>query len=173
MWNSLCKSACSLISPTGFNVLDAPGHEAMRLLRYDRGELSLTTYEGDNAPPYAILSHTWGADSDEVTFRDVEEGSEQWKSKAGHAKILFCATQAAKDDLRHFWVDTCCINKDSDAELSESLNSMFRWYQRAAKCYVYLADVSAQKRDWTGRIEWEGAFRKSRWFTRGCTYTHC
>lgn len=141
----------------------------MRLLRRSpNGSLSLTKYDGDNVPPYAILSHTWGADEDEVTFADIRDGT--GKSKAGHAKILFCAEQAEKDDLLHFWVDTCCINKNSDAELSESLNSMFRWYKRSSKCYVYLEDVSALKRGADGQSAagWETLFRRSRWFTRGC-----
>jgi len=38
---------------------------------------------------------------------------------------------------------------------------MFRWYRCAAKCYVYLADVSTPA--------WRTLFRTSRWFTRGWT----
>jgi archaellum biogenesis ATPase FlaH len=87
------------------------------------------------------------------------------RDKAGFDKIKFCAEQAAKDDLEHFWVDSCCIDKSNKAELQEAISSMFRWYQRSAKCYVYLSDVSDQK---THHM-WEQAFRKSRWFTRGWT----
>lgn len=57
-------------------------------------------------------------------------------------KIRFCSTQAAADGLQYFWVDTCCIDKSTSDELSTAINSMFRWYQGAAKCYVYLSDVS-------------------------------
>ena len=97
----------------------------MRLLQLGpRGEPSLSHYNEDNLPPYAILSHTWGANHEEVTFEDVKQGS--GKSKVGYTKIMFCGQQAQRDDLKHFWVDSCCINKSSDAELSESLNSMFR-----------------------------------------------
>jgi hypothetical protein len=97
----------------------------MRLLRLkDDGEFSLAEYFGNNIPRYAILSHTWGADNEEVTFKDLVEGT--GKSKAGYNKIRFCAKQAAKDGLQFFWVDTCCIDKSSSAELSEAINSMFR-----------------------------------------------
>ncbi|KAF2820926.1 HET-domain-containing protein [Ophiobolus disseminans] len=142
----------------------------MRLLRLkDNGEFSLAEYIDNVIPRYAILSHTWGADHEEVTFKDLAEGT--GKSKAGYSKIQFCANQAAKDRLQFFWVDTCCIDKSSSAELSEAINSMFRWYQDAARCYVYLSDVSV-----SGSIEdnefsrrWKPAFKKSRWFTRGWT----
>lgn len=121
--------------------------------------------------PYAILSHTWGPDSQEVTFEDLVDGS--GRGKAGYDKITFCAGQAAKDGLQYFWVDSCCIKKSSDAELSEAINSMFRWYQGAVKCYVYLSDVSTGKRKRGARNSrgnaWELAFRESRWFRRGWT----
>jgi hypothetical protein len=111
----------------------------MRLLEHNNdGEFSLTEDFG-NETRFAILSHTWGAE--EVTFRDLIDGT--GKSKAGYDKIRFCAQQAADHGLQYFWVDTCCIDKPSSAELQETINSMFRWYQNAAKCYVYLSDVSS------------------------------
>jgi hypothetical protein len=135
----------------------------MRLLRLkDDGEFSLAEYISNDIPRYAILSHTWGADHEEVTFKDLAEGT--GKSKAGYSKIRFCATQAAKDSLQFFWVDTCCIDKSSSAELSEAINSMFRWYYKSAKCYVYLPDVSI-----SGFTSNDQSFQKSRWFTRGWT----
>ncbi|KAF2736003.1 hypothetical protein EJ04DRAFT_522458, partial [Polyplosphaeria fusca] len=93
------------------------------------------------APAYAILSHTWG--KEEVTFQDIEAHGGKCKSvtKAGWAKIQFCADQAAADGLQYFWVDTCCIDKRNAVELGAAINSMFRWYQNAARCYVYLSDV--------------------------------
>jgi hypothetical protein len=142
----------------------------MRLLRLsDRGQLSLTNNLVDDFPPYAILSHTWGADTDEeVTFNDLESGL--GKSKVGHAKIQFCGQQARTDGIEYFWVDTCCINKANHTELSEAITSTFLWYRNAVKCYVYLSDVSTRKRksDQLQRT-WESAFRISRWFTRGWT----
>jgi hypothetical protein len=136
----------------------------MRLLRLeDDGEFSLAEYVGNNVPRYAILSHTWGADDEEVTFKDLTEGT--GKSKAGYSKIRFCGEEAAKDDLQFFWVDTCCIDKSSSAELSEAINSMFQWYYKADKCYVYLTDVLVSGLDGT----WKPVFQNSRWFTRGWT----
>ena len=134
----------------------------MRLLKREGpGDFRLTPKLSDrNIPPYAILSHTWGCD--EVTFEDFE--GDHGRRKAGYQKIEFCGEQAARDKLQYFWVDTCCIQKSSDAELSFSLNSMFRWYQMATKCYVYLSDVSACIEDQRAAV-----FRKSRWFTRGWT----
>jgi hypothetical protein len=63
-------------------------------------------------------------------------------------------------------------SKCDAVELQEAINSMFRWYQNAAKCYVYLSDVSTTKRKSSERFSdcvWESAFRESRWFKRGWT----
>jgi hypothetical protein len=142
----------------------------MRLLeRNAQGDFQLAgNFHGPDIPPYAILSHRWGKDGDELTYEEILQTS--GKNKAGYAKIKFCGEQAARDGLKYFWVDSCCIRKSSDSELSEALNSMFRWYNRADKCYVYLSDVSIGEgyRDhW--QTMWEPAFRKSEWFTRGWT----
>jgi hypothetical protein len=137
----------------------------MRLLECTGGnKFSLTKdFLGDDEiPPYAILSHTWG--EGEVTFGELVDGTGE--SKKGYEKIRFCGTQAAKDGLNYFWVDTCCINKSILVELQDAINSMFRWYQNADECYVYLPDVSAME---PSDFTWEPAFRKSRWFTRGWT----
>jgi len=142
----------------------------MRLLEIIApGEFRLTRDIANNIEPYAILSHTWGKDEEEVSFRDLENRSRQ--QKIGYEKIRLCGEQAARDGLRYFWVDTCCIDKSSSAELTEAINSMFNWYQKASRCYVYLADVPAA--DYGGNDPssemWETAFLKSRWFTRGWT----
>jgi len=63
-------------------------------------------------------------------------------NKIGWRKIQFCANQAAVDGLEYFWVDTCCMDKKNAVELGAAINSMFRWYQDTARCYVYLTDVS-------------------------------
>ena len=87
----------------------------MRLLvRDSSGEFSLTKDLVD-LPAYAILSHTWGGDDEEVTYNDMIEGS--GKLKTGYRKIRFCGEQAARDGLQHFWVDTCCMDKSSNTEL--------------------------------------------------------
>jgi hypothetical protein len=142
----------------------------MRLLQYrESGELSFHSFDDGSIPPYAILSHTWGADGDEVTFADVESGD--GRTKPGYKKIVFCGERARDDGLQYFWIDTCSINKSNRAELSYAINSMFRWYQKAVKCYVYLSDVSSKKRKGSDEYSrtWEPAFRASKWFTRGWT----
>ncbi|PVH90374.1 HET-domain-containing protein, partial [Periconia macrospinosa] len=144
----------------------------MRLLRRsDTGEFSLTQFRDEAIPPYAILSHTWGADTEEVTFEDLTNGT--GKDKSGYGKIRFCGERAALDDLEYFWIDTCCINKANKAELSQAINSMFRWYRNATRCYVYLSDVSSSPLGTTEEPKspwlWESDFRKCRWFTRGWT----
>jgi len=141
----------------------------MRLLKLNNGELSLTKDQASKIPPYGILSHTWGDDDEEVTFQDLKNGL--GKKKVGYKKIQFCAEEATRDGLQYFWVDTCCIDKSNNAELSEAIVSMFRWYRNATKCYVYLADVSVNGQDPANHSfqSWGSAFRKSRWFTRGWT----
>lgn len=142
----------------------------MRLLQFSEEALNLQDFDEDSTPPYAILSHTWGANKDEVTFDDVIRDIAQ--TKPGFHKIQFCGRQAAKDGLEYFWVDTCCIDKSSSAELSEAINSMFKWYRQAAKCYVYLSDACLRAPDITvnGSVEqFFLNFESSRWFKRGWT----
>jgi len=134
----------------------------MRLLERDEmGGFQLTEELYDDIPSYAILSHTWG--KGEVLFKDMMDLT--GKNKTGYHKIQFCGDQALRDGLEFFWVDTCCIDKSSSAELQEAINSMFQWYSGAAKCYAYLSDVSSAD----DNPRWELAFRKSLWFTRGWT----
>ena len=141
----------------------------MRLLELNsHGEFSLTKdFVSNEVPVYAILSHTWGPDTTEVTYRDLIDGT--GKDKVGYEKIRFCGEQASRDGLHNFWVDTCCINKSSSTELTEAINSMYRWYSRASKCYVYLTDVSTDNHIDLSLQQWEAAFENSRWFTRGWT----
>ncbi|KAH8799115.1 kinesin light chain 1 [Xylogone sp. PMI_703] len=142
----------------------------MRLLeRLENGDLKLISFNDDNLPPYAILSHTW-TEGQEVTYGELVSGI--GKDKTGYAKIRFCVDKAAEDGLQYSWVDTCCIDKSTSDEVSTAINSMFRWYQRAIKCYVYLSDVlvPAEVADAQAfQITWAEAFRRSRWFTRGWT----
>jgi hypothetical protein len=139
---------------------------SMRLLQRlpDDNGFSLVEYFGKEIPPYAILSHTWGPDGNEVTFKDLMKGTGQ--TKPGYLKLSFCCGQAAQDGLDYFWVDTCCIDKSSSAELTEAINSMFKWYQNSEKCYVYLTDVSKNGTSATAMYQ---ELQQSRWFTRGWT----
>ncbi|KAK4223149.1 heterokaryon incompatibility protein-domain-containing protein [Podospora fimiseda] len=110
----------------------------MRLLRTDT--LELVEFQG-RVPPYVILSHTWGPE--EVSFQDLSLlPKSALKKKAGYGKIEGCCTRAVQDGYEYCWVDTCCIDKTSSAELSEAINSMYRWYQEAHICYAYMADVT-------------------------------
>jgi hypothetical protein len=145
----------------------------MRLLQFDqRCGFCLTedlSEEELSSCPYAILSHTWGKDDEEVNFADVTQGSGH--TKVGYEKLRFCGKQAEKDGLRYFWVDTCCIDKSSSAELSQAITSMFRWYAGAVKCYVYLGDVTTRNFESSNppARSWQPTFRLSRWFKRGWT----
>ncbi|KXH69549.1 HET domain-containing protein [Colletotrichum salicis] len=109
-------------------------------------------------PDYAILSHTWG--NEEVTFQGLD-CSDRTK-KRGYAKIDGFCCLAAKNSFEWVWVDTCCIDKTSSAELSEAINSMYRWYEEASICYAYLEDV--QPDDDLNSLD--SQFGNSRWFTK-------
>ncbi|KAI0401108.1 heterokaryon incompatibility protein-domain-containing protein [Xylaria palmicola] len=131
-------------------------------------------------PSYAILSHTWG--SEEILYHDVanasltmRERSDQegitplphWGHKKGASKVLSSAALARTKGLDYIWIDTCCIDKTSSAELSEAVNSMFRWYSRADVCLAYLVDFALpQPEDTQERLE---TLSQSRWFRRGWT----
>src|ERR1700753_332460 len=139
----------------------------MRLLSWNEdGSLAWQVFDQYKIPPYAVLSHTW--DREEVTFDDLVNG--RGKEKAGYRKIVFCGQRAACDGLRYFWVDTCCIDKWNTRERERAVNSMFDWYRHAAKCYVFLLDVSAASEiEASQQSSWEASFRASKWFTRGWT----
>lgn len=143
----------------------------MRLLRRrNNGDFHLTHFTEGPIPPYAILSHRWGGDDEEVTLDDIRNGT--GKDKPGYQKIHLCGQQASEDGLEYFWVDTCCIDKANYAELSHSINSMFLWYRNATRCYVYLSDVFKSPCDSDNSVispPWEIEFRKSDWFRRGWT----
>jgi Cdc6-like AAA superfamily ATPase len=143
----------------------------MHLLQYgENGEFAITSFDDNELPPYAILSHTWGADEEEVTFADIVNGG--GTAKPGYEKIRLCGEQARQDRLDYFWIDTCCINKANKAEHSLAIRSMFRWYRNAARCYVYLLDVSAVSLADEGEAcapLRDSAFRECVWFTRGWT----
>lgn len=118
----------------------------------------------DAVPSYAILSHTWGKDNEEVSFRDVQEGKLETDG-ALPVKLRGCCRQAKEDGFRYAWIDTCCIDKTNSVELHEAINSMFRWYMDAAICYAYLSDVPANDNPRNSGSK----FFSSRWFKRGWT----
>ncbi|KAF2828141.1 HET-domain-containing protein [Ophiobolus disseminans] len=95
----------------------------MRLLeRLSSGDFKLVSFNDENPPLYAILSHTW-TKGEEVTYNELVAGT--GKDKTSYDKIRFCSRRAAADGLQYFWVDTCCIDKSTSHELSTAINSMF------------------------------------------------
>ena len=131
----------------------------MRLIDTDTDTFILREFFGDKIPEYAILSHTWR--DDEVSYQDWHDN--RALGKKGIRKIQAACDEAKRNGIQYLWVDTNCINKDSSAELSEAINSMFTWYQNSSICYVYLDDFYYQ--DKNSLI----ALGDSRWFTRGWT----
>ena len=141
----------------------------MRLLNADT--LAPREFFGNDIPEYAILSHTWGLAEEEVNCKDIcaLPISDAVRVKKGFQKIEYTASQAKRDNLEWVWVDTCCIDKTSSAELTEAINSMYKWYQRSAVCYAYLSDVESLPQH-SQQAVWETvSFARSRWFTRGWT----
>ncbi|KAH8885371.1 hypothetical protein GQ53DRAFT_829087 [Thozetella sp. PMI_491] len=147
----------------------------MRLL--DTSRLELIEVADGKVPEYAALSHTWG--KEEVSLQEMQYVSRRWssavsqtasaiKAKAGYAKIKGSAALAAGHGYNYIWIDTCCIDKTSSAELSEAINSMFQWYKKAAICYAYLEDVKYGYHDIKGGV-FHYLCQHSRWFTRGWT----
>ena len=104
---------------------------------------------------YAVLSHRWGADEDEVAYEDLVSSSQC--SKKGFAKIQGFCQIALAASCRYGWADTCCINKTNTHELNEAINSMYLWYKASKICVVYLEDVPRKE------------FTESEWFDRGWT----
>ncbi|KAI0746293.1 heterokaryon incompatibility protein-domain-containing protein [Daedaleopsis nitida] len=160
----------SPISPQSLYPSETPSFIAtlnvsMWLLKTDRPELR---YFSQPPEKYAILSHVWG--QNEQSFQDVQALACQHSSSSNprvlaSEKIRDCCLYAEADGYEWLWIDTCCIDKTSSAELSEAINSMYQWYAKASVCYVYLHDVSAC----SDPIEPHSSFRTSRWFTRGWT----
>lgn len=141
--------------------------------------LTLQEFFGTRIPHYAILSHRW--EDEEVTYQDLLGG--RGPQMKGWSKIAGCCKQAIEDGLEYAvrntrqnevvqncwlyaqWIDSCCIDKSSNAELSEAINSMFRWYQRSEICYAYLSDVELALDNFRGQL----LFGRSKWFMRGWT----
>ena len=151
-----------------------------------------------NIPQYAILSHTWG--DEEISYHDwlfllestgaagfetlidnqgAMEKVHRLQQKAGYRKIIECCQIALLHHFEYVWIDTCCIDKGSSAELSEAINSMFQWYKQSGVCYAYLSDVLIQPGTEAVIDQGNGMFdihpdvkedlAESRWFSRGWT----
>ena len=166
----------------------------MRLLHSKT--LELEEFNDAAIPPYAILSHTWAAE-EEITLVEMQQLKPHERAyayyeinpslgydpdrlqhgqtlrRSGYVKIKRFCEAAIRDGFEYVWVDTCCIDKTSSSELSEAINSMYRWYQQAEVCFVYLSDVAWGPDQGDLNIEASSftrtAFLSSKWFTRGWT----
>ncbi|RMJ14270.1 hypothetical protein CDV36_006096 [Fusarium kuroshium] len=139
---------------------------AIRLIHAETQQLFF--FMGEGTPKYAILSHTWG--EGEISFQDMVaiglDPEHEATKRRGYAKIVQTCEQAKKDNIPYVWVDTCCIDKTSSSELSEAINTMYRWYQQAEICYAVLEDLNISDLDVSG-ADLETALSRCRWFTRG------
>lgn len=130
-------------------------YRSMRLLNSKSRQLELLH---SNPSRYAIVSHRWGDESEEVLFTDIGDQARTESKGKGYDKICGSCDQATKDGLDYVWLDTCCIDKSNSTELGEAINSMYKWYHKSDVCYAYLHDVSDPSK-----------FTESDWFTRGWT----
>ncbi|OHF01196.1 HET domain-containing protein [Colletotrichum orchidophilum] len=123
--------------------------------------IELVDFNPDQLPRYAILSHTWG--DDEVVYADIR--NQNAATKSTFSKVRYSCIQTLADDLEYVWIDSCCIDKSSSAELSEAINSMYEWYMKSEICYTYLSGVPST----VDPVKTDGVFASCRWFTRGWT----
>ncbi|KAI6002303.1 HET domain-containing protein [Pisolithus orientalis] len=148
------------------------GHDAevMKILGYDEVLKDLD----DKSTSYAILSHRWVT---EVNYEEMiglavmePRTKDRIRGRSGYMKIIKSCEQAMKDGYTWLWIDTCCIDKRSSAELTEAINSMYRWYRDSQMCYVFLNDVDdwafPAKQDFS-RLGWVNGWPE--WFSRGWT----
>ncbi|KAI0753170.1 heterokaryon incompatibility protein-domain-containing protein [Daedaleopsis nitida] len=138
----------------------------MWLLSTSRAELHFFNTPESVPGGYAILSHVW--DQHEQTFQDVRALRSRWRRKPRartSAKIKQSCKIAQRHGYRWVWIDTCCIDKTSSSELSEAINSMFRYYALSRVCYAYLRDVSSD----CPVQELFSDFWRSLWHRRGWT----
>ena len=153
----------------------------MRLINTKTFEFK--TFFDSSLPEYAILSHRWASEEeDEVSYKQFRKGSVP-PDLPGLVKIQEFCRLADKRGYQWAWIDTCCIDKRSSAELSEAINSMFKWYRRSAECYVHMADVEfsddelslkrqSEETFWHAPDGWavlKDRFNQSSWFERGWT----
>ena len=130
-------------------------------------------FADDEATLYSILSHRWTGQ--EVNYEEIVDLAKMEKDernevrrRLGYQKILASCEQAKKDEFEWLWVDTCCIDKRSSAELSEAINSMYRWYENSGVCYAYLHDVPSSLPRRTSEM-YPNSEGWPEWFSRGWT----
>ena len=133
----------------------------------------------DETTTYAILSHRWvekDGEDQEVSYEDManlpkadEEECDEIRQRPGYQKIIDSCEQAKKDGYERLWIDTCCIDKRSSAELSEAINSMYRWYANSKVCYAHLHDVSEPSFPTKLNLDKYAVSGWPEWFSRGWT----
>ncbi|KAF2441695.1 hypothetical protein P171DRAFT_393149 [Karstenula rhodostoma CBS 690.94] len=116
--------------------------------------LGFEEFIGKHIPPYMILSHTWETCGFLIVDSNYKVVSRKVIDKHG-------LPSKSHEMLNRLGIDTCCIDKSSSAELTDAINSMFKWYKRAGLCIVYLSDFDSQ--------DPVADFARCRWFTRGWT----
>ena len=142
--------------------MSGSSHQSHRVRRYEATE-------------YAILSHQWvgqEVDYDEIIeLAKMNKGErDEIRQRDGYQKILQSCEQAQKDTCQWLWVDTCCIDKRSSAELSEAINSMYQWYENAKVCYAHLHNVLDPRFPTSSDMERYPDFHGwPEWFSRGWT----
>ncbi|KAI0712991.1 heterokaryon incompatibility protein-domain-containing protein [Cerioporus squamosus] len=130
----------------------------MWLLSTDRAELHHFVSPDAIEEGYTILSHVW--DAQEQSFKDIRKLQKKCVL-TGENPRQACCEVAEQYGYKWVWIDSCCIDKTSSAELSEAINSMFRYYSLSQVCFVYMADVTISRLP--------SSFYESRWHTRGWT----
>jgi len=142
----------------------------MRLINV--ANYSVSEVNGPDDHDYAILSHTWGQTKDEVSFGDMKD-LDSARRKGAWEKIKQTCSLACDQGIPFVWIDTCCIDKSSSAELAEAINSMFEWYKKATVCYTYLGDLRSSPNGNPESESAKGQLRADlglcRWFKRGWT----
>ncbi|KAK3066275.1 hypothetical protein LTR53_017447, partial [Teratosphaeriaceae sp. CCFEE 6253] len=144
----------------------------MRLLDTGENEYQLQTFLSTPRPDYAILSHRWSEDEPEVTYEQLTAWTDRTRRPIsyGWTKVFAACEIARSRNIRWVWIDTCCIDKRSSAELSEAINSMYAWYQESTECYAFLDDVPPPAEASGTRADVDvDAFCRSKWFKRGWT----
>lgn len=128
----------------------------MRLLNARTFEFA--EYHRGKTPKYAILSHRW-VSGFEATIKDIRKRRNV--DNLGYQKVKGFAKYIRENvpSVDWLWIDTCCINKENAAELSEAVNLMFDWYRNAELCVEYMKDVES--------VDDNDGFEQTEWFRRG------
>ncbi|KAI0699869.1 heterokaryon incompatibility protein-domain-containing protein [Cerioporus squamosus] len=146
----------------------------MRLLNTTTGRFEIVI--DPRSIRYAILSHVWARPEDgagykpEQTYQEVlrriaQAGPDGDALSKLSEKIRKACEIARMHGFGYIWIDTCCIDQTSSAEVSESINSMFEWYSCSNVCYAFLDTVEPGEHV----RQKVSHFRRSRWFKRGWT----